>query len=214
MKNVLMVGAHYDDVDLAAGGTAAKLSNCGIKVYKLTLTDNYVPESKFNKLTRAESSEEENKCVCQMLGITNVKFEKEENCNLTYTTKVMKKVEEVIVKYDIDTIFMHSEYDMNHDHTEAAKICKVAARHVSNIYGYRSNIYVTEHSFEPRVFFDISDYIEIKKKALAIYGPEHNRSMACGGNQLFENTIYQNKIWGYSIDTMYAEAFEVIKEVH
>ena len=34
-----------------------------------------------------------------------------------------------------------------------------------------------------------------------------------GENRLFENVIMQNKIWGYCIDTMYAEGFEVIKEV-
>ena len=37
--------------------------------------------------------------------------------------------------------------------------------------------------------------------------------MAGGENRLFENVIMQNKIWGYCIDTMYAEGFEVIKEV-
>ena len=29
----------------------------------------------------------------------------------------------------------------------------------------------------------------------------------------FENVIYQNKIWGYAVDKMYAEGFEVIKEI-
>ena len=81
---------------------------------------------------------------------------------------------------------MHSEYDMNMDHVEAAKICKVAARHVENLYVYRSNIYITENSvLYQRFFFDIPDYIEQKKKALAAYGDEHQRSMAGGQNKLF-----------------------------
>jgi hypothetical protein len=78
---------------------------------------------------------------------------------------------------------------------------------------YRSNIYITETAYNPRVFFDISGYIDQKKEALAVYGVEHQRMMAGGENQLFENVILQNKIWGYGIDTMYAEGFEVIKEV-
>jgi len=40
MKNVLIIGAHYDDAELGAGGTAAKLASEGKNVYKLTLTDN------------------------------------------------------------------------------------------------------------------------------------------------------------------------------
>ena len=40
MKNILAVGAHFDDVELAAAGTLNYLSNRGAKVYKITLTDN------------------------------------------------------------------------------------------------------------------------------------------------------------------------------
>ena len=40
MENILIVGAHFDDAELGAGGTAAKLVKQGKKVYKLTLTDN------------------------------------------------------------------------------------------------------------------------------------------------------------------------------
>ena len=215
MKNILLVGAHYDDIELGVGGTAARLAAEGKRVYKLILTDNYVRESEFNKYTAPETSVIESRRACEILGITEISdFTKVPNCTLDYSTELMQRVEKIILKYEIDTIFMHSEYDMNHDHVEAAKICKVAARHIDNLYMYRSNIYVTERPFLPRVFFNISDYIEKKKEALSAYGIEHQRSMAGGENLLFENVIYQNKIWGYAIDAMYAEGFEVIKEVH
>ncbi|MGN0414081.1 MAG: PIG-L deacetylase family protein [Agathobacter sp.] len=214
MNNILMVGAHYDDIELGVGGTAARMSAEGKNVYKLILTDNFVRESEFNLFTAPDKSIQESKMACEILGITEINdFTKVPNCTLEYTTELMQRVESVILKYHIDTVFMHSEYDMNHDHIEAAKICKVAARHINNIYTYRSNIYITETGYTPRVFFDISDYIDKKRNALAAYGIEHQRSMAGGQNQLFENVVYQNKIWGYAIDCMYAEGFEVIKEV-
>ena len=176
MQNILLVGAHYDDTDLGVGGTAARLSAEGKNVYKLVLTDNYVKESKFNKYTAVDTSLEENKRVCEILGITDISdFEKLPNCNLEYTTAIMQRIETVITDLNIDTVFMHSEYDMNHDHIKAAELCKVAARHVQNLYVYRSNIYITETSYNPRVFFDISGYIEKKKEALAAYGIEHQR---------------------------------------
>ena len=40
MENILVIGAHYDDAELGAGGTMAKLVSQGKKVYKMTLTDN------------------------------------------------------------------------------------------------------------------------------------------------------------------------------
>ena len=48
MKNILIVGAHYDDAELGAGGTAAKLAAEGKNVYKLTLTDNVTKFSQMN----------------------------------------------------------------------------------------------------------------------------------------------------------------------
>lgn len=215
MENILMIGAHYDDVELGCGGTAARLVSEGKKVYKLILTDNFVRESSFNKFTAPETSMQESKKACEILGIQEIlDFTKVPNCNLMYSTELMQRVESIILKYKIDTVFTHSQNDMNHDHIEAAKISMVAARHVSNLYTYRSNIYITEVHYLPRVYWDISDFYEKKKDALSSYGIEHQRSMANGLNNLFENIIYQNKIWGYAIDKLYAEGFEVIKEVH
>jgi LmbE family N-acetylglucosaminyl deacetylase len=214
MENILMIGAHYDDVELGCGGTAARFISEGKKVYKLILTDNFVRESSFNKFTAPDKSMEESKKACEILGIQEISdFTKVPNCNLTYSTELMQRIESIILKYTIDTVFMHSQNDMNHDHIEAARICMVAARHVSNLYTYRSNIYITEAHYVPRVYWDISDFYEKKKEALSSYGIEHQRSMANGMNHLFENIICQNKIWGYAIDKLYAEGFEVIKEV-
>lgn len=214
MQNILLVGAHYDDTDLGVGGTAARLAYEGKNVYKLVLTDNYVKESRFNQYTAVDTSIEENRNVCKILGIHDISdFEKQPNCNLEYSTTIMQRIEAIITDLNIDTVFMHSEYDLNHDHIKSAELCKVAARHVQNLYVYRSNIYITETVFDPKVFFDISDFIDKKKQALCAYGMEHQRMMADGANRLFDNVIYQNQIWGYAIDTMYAEGFEVIKEV-
>ena len=215
MENILLVGAHYDDVELGCGGTAARLVSEGKTVYKLILTDNFVRASSFNQFTEPEQSFKDSRKACEILGIKEItNFMKVPNCNLVYSTELMQRVENVLLKYKIDTVFMHSENDMNHDHVEAAKICKVAARHVTNLYMYRSNIYVTEIQFFPKVYWDISAFYQKKEEALSAYGVEHQRGMANGKNKLFEDIIFQNRIWGYAIDAMYAEGFEVIKEVH
>ena len=39
IKNILALGAHFDDIELGAGGSLAKFSKEGKKVYKLILTD-------------------------------------------------------------------------------------------------------------------------------------------------------------------------------
>ena len=62
IKNILALGAHFDDIELGAGGSLAKFSKEGKKVYKLILTD----DSYDNKL---EETLKVSKKSCKILGI-------------------------------------------------------------------------------------------------------------------------------------------------
>ena len=206
MDRILIIGAHYDDAELGAGGTAAKLSAEGKAVYKLTLTNNEVAESAFNRATKHTDSVQDSARACAILGVEEISFPQEPVCQLRYSTEIMQRVEQVILDYSIDTVFVHSEFDTNQDHCEAGKISKTAARHCSSILIYQSNLYVCEKPFYPTVFFDISGYIAQKRVALNQYGIEHQR-FGAENDTLFANNIGRNKLWGYSNGVQYAEGF-------
>ena len=203
MENILVIGAHYDDAELGAGGTMAKLAAEGKNVYKLTLTDNVTKSSHLHINVEYETSVRESALACQVLGVHEItEFEPIECCHLFYDTETMQRVEDVIYKYRIDTVFMHYNDDLNQDHISASKICLTAARHCQNVFFYQSNLYILPRIFTPTVFFDISDYIEKKKEALYKYTGDHNRN-----NALFETNIERNHVWGYSNKCAYAEGF-------
>lgn len=207
MDRILIVGAHFDDVELGAGGTAAKLAAQGKEVYKLTLTDNVTNFEAMNINVAYESSKKQSAEACKVLGITELTDFTPELCTeLEYSKDVMQRVEKYILDLGIDTVFMHFKADMNTDHVAASRICLTAARHCKNILQYQSNGYVLENVYYPTFFVDISDFVDKKKKALACYGQEHNRF-----NSLFEVCIDRNRVWGYSNKVQYAEGFDVIK---
>lgn len=207
MKNVLVIGAHFDDAELGAGGTAAKLVAEGKKVYKLTLTDNATNFSQKNINVDFDSSKIQSQKACQVLGVHEITdFTPVECSKLSYNKEIMQRVEKVIYDYDIDTVFIHFGTDMNQDHVAASSICITAARHCSNILEYQSNGYILDNVFYPTYFVDISDYIEKKKEALACYGDEHNRF-----NRLFETNIERNHIWGYGNEVEFVEGFKLVK---
>ena len=207
MNNILIVGAHFDDAELGAGGTAAKLASQGKKVYKLTLTDNETNFSAMNINVAFESSKQQSAEACRILGIEEITDFKPVACSeLEYSKEVMQRVEKYIFDLNIDTIFMHFNADMNTDHVAASRICLTAGRHCKNIIQFQSNGYVLENVFYPTFFVDISDYIEKKRQALASYGKEHNRF-----DSLFEVTIERNRVWGYPNKCHYAEGFNIIK---
>ena len=203
MKNVLVIGAHYDDAELGAGGTMAKLAAEGKNVYKLTLTDNVTKSSHLHINVEYETSVRESALACEVLGVKEItEFEPVECCHLFYDTETMQRVEDVLYKYSIDTVFMHYIDDLNQDHISASKICLTAARHCQNVFFYQSNLYILPRVFTPTVYFDISDYIDKKREALYKYTGDHNRF-----NSLFETNIERNHVWGYSNKCAYAEGF-------
>lgn len=207
MKNVLFIGAHFDDVELGCGGTMAKLVKAGKKVFKYTLTDNETNFLQRNINVSYESSKKQSAMASKALGVIEIENPSPVVCSeLTYSKKVMQQLEKVIFDHDIDTVFIHFGMDMNHDHVEANKICITAARHCKNILEYVSNGYALEMNFTQSYFVDISDFIELKKKALSFYGSEHDRM-----NRLFSMNIERNHVWGYSNEVEYAEGFQVVK---
>lgn len=207
MENILIIGAHYDDTELGAGGTAAKLAAEGKNVYKLTLTDNVTRFSHMNINVEYETSLRQSTLACQILGIHEIsEFKPVECTKLVYSTEMMQRIENVIYQYNIDTVFMHFANDMNQDHIEASKLCLTAARHCANILQYQSNGYILNNPFYPTYFVDISDYIHQKVEALNQYGEEHNRF-----NRLFQINVERNHVWGFANKVEYAEGFVPIK---
>lgn len=207
MENILIIGAHFDDAELGAGGTAAKLVSEGKKVYKLTLTDNATNFTQKGINVDYDSSRLQSAKACEVLGVVEITdFEPVECSKLEYSKEVMQRVEKVIYDYNIDTVFIHFGTDMNQDHVAANQICVTAARHCANILQYQSNGYILDNVFYPTYFFDISDYVEKKRESLACYSGAHNRF-----NRLFDTNIERNHIWGYGNEVEYAEGFKILK---
>ena len=207
MNNVLIVGAHFDDAELGAGGTAAKLVSQGKKVYKLTLTDNMTNFTHKGIVVDYESSRRQSLDACRELGVTEVTdFEPVECSTLVYNKEIMQRVEKVIYDLNIDTLITHFGTDMNQDHVETSRICVTAGRHCQRILLFQSNGYILDNVFYPTFFVDVSNTIEQKKKALSMYSSEHDRF-----NRLFEMNIERNHIWGYGNEVEYAEGFKLVK---
>lgn len=206
MKNILIIGAHYDDAELGGGGTAARLIAEGKSVYKITLTNTVVYSEDLKLDITNERARQNSKDACSILGVKEIEFETAQYGQLVYSQKMMQDLETVIRDYHIDTVFCHFNEDYQTDHIAASQICRTAARHCANILMYQSNPYITPQTFDPNIFVDISEYVELKKKALQCYDSEHDRQ-----GRLFETNILRNQIWGYGNHVASAEGFVSIK---
>ena len=209
MKKILAIGAHFDDVDLAVGGTLNKLSK-DCDVFKITLTDNITMSKNLNINVKYKSSKNSSLKSSKVLGVKEIKNKMIKKCTeLKYDKYLMQYIEDIIFQKKIDTVFLHFDNDLNQDHIAASEISKTAARHCKNILMYQSNFYLSSKQFQPNYFIDISSNVLKKKKALACYDKAHDRN-----NKLFDLTIKRNQVWGNHIGVDYAEGFMLIKYLY
>ncbi len=210
MKNILVIGAHYDDAELGAGGSMAKWRKEGKMVCKLTLSDNATNFEQRYIVVKPTDAHRESQKACGILDVKEITFPLQPCTDMVYKREQMQQIEAFILGNEIDTVVMHNIFDVQQDHIHSATISYVAARYCDNILMYQSNKYVLPVDFYPRYFVDITDTISLKKFALDCYGSEHNRYQ-----QLFDNTIRQNQVDGYRVNMQegirFAEAFSILK---
>ncbi len=207
--NVLAIGAHHDDIELGCGGTIARLNREGHSTFGIILTNSethYPIRSIHRTSTQAKDEAEK---AAEVIGLKLIYLQTQhiDNGKLTYDVNLMRKIEQVIVDYNITMVFSHWRSDLNTDHEAAAKLSITAARHVPNVLMYRSNWYQPSLPFNPLFSVDISDTINLKKEALECYVSEITNR----GRAWIDSFLDYNRSSGFRIDKQYAEVFEPLK---
>ena len=219
MKKILIIAAHPDDEVLGCFGTVAKFIKEGYEAYTLILGEGKTSRDIVNKkdieLLNKET-QEANNCI----GIKKVFCEsfpdnRFDSVDLLDIVKIISKVKD---KIKPDIIFTHFENDLNIDHQITYKAVITSTRPVKDecvkeIYSFEilsSTEWNYPLSFSPNTFFDISDTINLKVKAMKQYKSElckypHPRSIK--GIKL--NAQYQ----GMRVGKQYVEAFKIIRMI-
>ncbi len=221
-KKILIVAAHPDDEVLGCFGTVARFIKEGYEAYTLILgegktarDDKRVAENKKDEL---ELLNTEIVSANDTIGIKKVFVEsfpdnRFDSVDLLDIIKVISKIKEEIKP---DIIFTHYEHDLNIDHQITYKAVITATRPmedecVKEIYSFEilsSTEWNYPLSFSPDTFFDISDTLDLKVKAMKEYNSElcqypHPRSLE--GIEL--NAKYQ----GMRVGKKYVEAFKSVR---
>ena len=134
---------------------------------------------------------------------------------------IVKDLEKIIKKYKPETIFTHSDADLNIDHRLTLRAVITACRpysfkFIKTILSFEvpssteSNFLKKQKKFQPNYFIDISSTLKKKLKAIKIYKDElrifpHPRSIK------YIKSL--SEVRGGTAGVKSAEAFEVIRHV-
>lgn len=223
-KKILVIAAHPDDEILGCAGTVARLVKEGCESYTLILGEGITSRDiKRDKAKREQEIRELKEQIHKANRIIGVKkvfiYDFPDNrFDTVPLLDIVKVIENIKDKVKPDIIFTHYEKDLNIDHKITYQAVITATRPlpdetVKEIYSFEvlsSTEWNYPLSFSPDVFFDISETMDLKLKAMSEYKTElkdfpHTRSL---------EGIKQNaQLWGMKTGLKYAEAFKLVRYV-
>jgi LmbE family N-acetylglucosaminyl deacetylase len=221
-KKILVVAAHPDDEVLGCGAIVARLVKEGYEAYTLILGEGITSrDSKRNVKKRKEEIKrlkKQAKEANRILGVKEVFFGDflDNRFDTIPLLDIVKSIEGIKSKIKPDAVFTHYEKDLNIDHQITYRAVLTATRPIKvetvrEIYSFEilsSTEWNYPLSFNPNVFYDIKDTIDIKTKAMNVYKSElnkHPHPRSIKGIKL--NALN----WGMKVGLEYAEAFKLVK---
>ena len=203
-KKVVVFGAHPDDLEIGMGGTVAKLVRLG---YNVNLVIATLPN--FVKTDTKEGRKSEAIESAKILGCSAPEFLDLAPDEITFGRNFVNKVDGIIQKYGPGVVFTQWIGDSHQDHQALTKAVIAACRDQKDVFMYETTIPggITEHSFRPQLFVDITTTIDIKKSALDCF---RSQIIRCG--QIWIPAVLGRCSYrGYQMNVNQAEAFEVIR---
>lgn len=198
--NILAIGAHPDDIELGCGGLLIKAAKQGHNVFMYSITRGGAsgnPAHRSDELKRS----------AKFIGAKCLWIDNFEDSRLGVTNDLINHIEFFINKAKPDLILTHAHGDVHHDHRAIAQSTVEAARFNSNVLSYEIPLTKT---FDPKVFYDISDVVHEKVELIEIFWSQQSKLYlkANGIKGLAEYRALQSRL---NTGVKYVEAFEVLK---
>ena len=222
-KKLVVICAHPDDEVIGCGGTIAfyKKKNYEILVIFFTCGESSRQFMNKNLLKKKEKKRINGSNKASLiLGVNKiVNFDLNDNELDKYSNLFLtKKIETVLEKFKADIILTHAANDLNVDHRKVNFAVQTACRtsgalNVQQILCFEissstNNLKLNKKRFNPNFYVDISNQIDLKKKALKCY---KNQLKPYPNPLSYKNIINLSKYRGSEVNLNYAEAFEVIR---
>ena len=222
MENILIIAAHPDDEVLGCGGIVARLNKEGYEITTLILGEGVSSRDDTRDIKKRGKSilelKEEAKRANAILGVKEVFFHDfpDNRFDTIPFLDIVKIIEKIKNQIKPDIIFTHYEKDLNIDHQITYKAVITATRPleeetVKEIYSFEipsSTEWSYPLSFSPNMFYDISETIDVKIKALKEYKSELKKYPYPRSLEGVELTA---KNWGMKVGLNYAEAFKTVR---
>ena len=220
--DVLVFGAHPDDVEMSCGGTLAKMVKAGKKVGIIDLTKGDMGTRGTPEIRVAEGES-----AAEILGVSvreNLGFR---DCFFTEDEAHIKEIARVIRKYQPEIVIANAYHDKHPDHGRGSKLVRNAAHMSGSIKletyeqgqlqtrwrPKRVFFYIQDMELKPDFIVDITEFFEIKIESIRahksqFFDPESTEPETYISTPAFWDSFeYRMKTMGHIVGVKYAEGF-------
>lgn len=154
--NILAIGAHPDDIEYGCAGTLIKYAERDHRIHLMVLTGG-------EEGGEGEIRNREQHAAAKIIGSKQVFWGGYRDTQLPLNKELIDKIEEVLGEVKPDLILVNYGDDTHQDHRVLTEATMSATRYVRNVLFFEVP---TTQNFNPQVFVDISDTLELKFQVL------------------------------------------------
>jgi LmbE family N-acetylglucosaminyl deacetylase len=197
-QTVLAVGAHPDDLELAVGGSLARLSRNGARVVMAIVS---IP-------TDFARRREEAQRAAEILGC-ELRFLIDDGCKRIDDIKtyhLVTLIDAVVHDLEPAAVMTHSANEFHRDHVAVHNAC-VSAQRLKAFDFFHFNPTMCRPvptPFHPRAYIDVSETMDIKMKAIEAHASQF-------GSRGLDTELYRDiaRLNGRMVGVKYAEGLDV-----
>jgi LmbE family N-acetylglucosaminyl deacetylase len=228
---ILFVSAHPQFAGTVCAGTLYKHAQRGDEVYVLSVTAGDLLTDRMPKAEVAKMNKKDMQDAAAILGIKDVRVLGFQDGEVANTLELRTALNAAIRELKPDTVITHWWHNNTLNDCKATGEATTEATFLAlmstgrwaekypshctlNAFGFEEPM--VSVGFEPSAIIDISDCIEVKKKAIGCFRAHCEASFA-GDLERFQSALLSpNRYWGLKSGVMYAEPFARIKihELH
>ncbi len=217
-KRYLAIGAHFDDIEIGAGGFLSLEHDRGNIIKAVVVADGNYSSLKGEKIRTKQTARKEGVKALAHFGlkISDLKCLGYPETQIPYDKEIICVIERIINDFNPDVILTHWIHDTHQDHINTAMSVISAARYRSSLLMWEPIFPSGRFSiipFTPQLYVDISAYIDHKIKALKSHRSQVQK-FSRQNIQWVEGITARARFRGFECQTDYAETFFVYRMKH